>query len=134
MNFLVYRIEDKNGTGPYQGKTRSADSWFNKTICNHNADKRPGPWQCCTLREIDEKHLKKYSFAFSTIKQLERWFTKTDRELLHNNGYRIAIYKVPKEFHIKATNQCIFIKEKSDLVEKIDIKEYYTKLTKKDIK
>lgn len=44
------------------------------------------------------------------------------------------LYKVPKEFYIRATNQCIFIKEKSDLVEKIDIKEYYTKLTKKVIK
>lgn len=131
MDFLVYRIEDKNGTGPYQGKTSAADSWFKKSICNHNAEKRPGPWGCNALREMNEEHLKKYSFAFSTIKQLERWFTKTDRELLHNNGYRIAIYKVPKEYYIKATNQCIFIKEKSVLFKKIDIKEYYTKLTKK---
>jgi hypothetical protein len=80
---------------------------------------------------MNEEHLKKYSFAFSTIKQLERWFTKTDRELLHNNGYIIAIYKVPKEYYMKLINQCIFIKEKSVLVKKIDIKEYYTKLTKK---
>lgn len=131
MQHFVYRIEDINGTGPYQGKTSAADSWFNKTICNHNAEKRPGSWQCKIMSDMCEDDLKEYCFAFSTIKQLERWFTKTDRELLHNNGYYISVYSVPREFYIRATNQCIFIKEKSILVRKIDIKEYYTKLTKK---
>lgn len=121
MDFLVYRIEDKNGTGPYQGKTSADNSWLNKSICNHNADKRPGPWQCTKIREMDMDYLKKHYFGFSTIKQLERWFTKTDRELLHNNGYRIAIYKVPKEYYMKATNQCVFIKEYSTLIKNIDL-------------
>lgn len=37
MQHFVYRIEDINGTGPYRGKTSVADSWINKTICNHSA-------------------------------------------------------------------------------------------------
>ena len=131
MQHFVYRIEDINGTGPYRGKTSAADSWFNKTICNHSAKKRPGPGGCEIMSEMYEDYLKEYCFAFSTMKQLERWFPKTDRDLLHDNSYYISLYSVPREFYIRATNQCIFIKEKSTLVKKIDIKEYYTKLTKK---
>lgn len=121
MSFLVYRIEEENGTGPYQGKTSAANSWFRKSICNHNSEKRPGPRECFILREMGVDDLKKYCFGFSTIKQLERWFTKTDRELLHKSGYYISVYSVPKEYYMKATNQCVFIKEYSTLIKNIDL-------------
>ena len=125
MSILVFRVEQEDGSGPYWGKTLSKESWFSQSICNHNSNSRPGPYQCNKLREMNPNELKKYSFAFSTLKQLERWFTKTDRALLHENGYHISIYKVPKSFYIKTNNQCIFNKEHSILVKQINIKEYY---------
>ena len=128
---LVYRIEDRLGNGPYMGKTSSDSSWHRKSICNHNAEKRPGPHQCNIMREMSDYHLGRYHFAFSTMKQLERWFTKTDRELLHEDGYHISVYRVPREYYINATNQCIFVRRHSILVETIYMNEQVTKQSKK---
>jgi hypothetical protein len=128
---LVYRIEDRLGKGPYIGKTSAPNSWHRKSICNHNAEKRPGPYQCDIMREMSDYHLGRHHFAFSTMKQLERWFTKTDRELLHEDGYHISVYRVPREHYIRATNQCIFVRRHSELVETIYMKEQVTKQSKK---
>lgn len=121
MNILVYRVEQADGTGPYWGKTRGF-GWYYKTKCNHNSLKRPTPQESSKMiKQSKDFPISDYHFAFYSLSSLKAWFSKSDRKLLYEDEYQVSVYKVPKVSYIKIRKQCLFIKEDSEFIEKIDI-------------
>ena len=121
MNILVYRVEQADGTGPYWGKTRGF-GWYSKSRCNHSSDGRPGPQECSKIKSTFGRNVPiDYNFGFYSLASLKSWFTKSDRKLLKEDGYSVNVYRVPQKSYFRATKQCVFIKEDSEFVEKLDI-------------
>ena len=120
MTVLVYRVENTDGVGPYWGKIRD---WYNKSRCRHDIGlNRPGPGECPKIKSTFGRNVPiDYNFGFYSLASLKTWFPKSDRKLLKEDGYSISVYKVPKKSYFRATKQCIFIKEDSEFIEKIDI-------------
>ena len=119
MSVLVYRVETPCGLGPYRNDN---DNWYYETKCNHNSLKRPTPKESSKMiKQSKDFPISDYHFAFYSLSSLKIWFPKSDRKLLYKDGYQVSIYKVPKVSYIKIRKQCLFIKEDSEFIEKIDI-------------
>jgi len=82
-HFFVYRVESRNGLGPYRDETTFDYDY----ICQ--SKNRPSPWDD-GIEQVRENDL----FGFPSIGKLKRWFSKS-LPLLAKDGYRISGYKVP---------------------------------------
>lgn len=109
---LVYRIENKNKIGPYQG-----DSGYNWFTTNHTDDpiNHPSPPD-----DIGLKHLLsdlpyqpcRYKFGFKNVKQLKSWFTKEERRNLFRLGFKIVKIKISMDKVIIGDKQVLFLEER----------------------
>ena len=82
-HFFVYRVESRNGLGPYRDATNFNYSY----ICS--GPSRPVPWDDGIVF-VEQHDL----FGFSSVGKLKQWFSKA-LPLLEKDGYRISVYKVP---------------------------------------
>ncbi len=93
---LVYRIEDRNGCGPYNadryegnGISKKIKRSLSRTLCR--AHKNGDLYPDASRRMSDDDRC-----GFISIEQLLSWFDGyLDR--LHRNKFRLAIYEVPDD-------------------------------------
>lgn len=89
-----YRVENKDGKGPYtNGKycySISRIGWNTKQHSpKHN---NHGPMECEDLKDV-ELDKETMIFGFTTLKQLESWFTATELVNLYDEGFKIVRVK-----------------------------------------
>jgi hypothetical protein len=102
MSFIVYRVQDEYGNGPYRGKTAGI-KWKSENHCR--ASGRPLPHDDGLMDEVKPYYL----FGFKNIKQLSNWFK--DDELIILNRYNVRIYEIEvKKIYSKLNKQVIFNK------------------------
>lgn len=77
---LIYRVENEDNEGPYYG-TNHHSEWTKRD--HNNSPKHPMP----TFRARNRE------FGFDSMKQLRRWFSKTELNNLKKLGFRIVKIK-----------------------------------------
>lgn len=113
---IVYRIEDANNGGPYNGDKRS--EVFNALPVLQSPswdcpDRHPMPrydipeWDACIVDRW------RYLFGFSSIEQLQQWFNAEERETLSNIGFSIATFEVDACDVMLGGHQVAFNKDKA---------------------
>lgn len=90
MSYL-YRIEDINGSGPYRSLSPEKFNYHNRST------RRPTPYRDFPVNHVGEAIqsrmlMHQYKFAFSSLAQLQRWFTQKNLVLCRDLGCFIAIY------------------------------------------
>ena len=101
---LVYRMENRNGRGPYRSLSEPA-RWLRDEhgISLYDDDLHPvppddgvpfPPWEG--------------SFGFASREALDRWFPKEARQLLREKGQHVTVYEVPENMVEQGRNQLVF--------------------------
>lgn len=104
----LYRIEHKNGLGPYNSSKQHRITFCART-CNH-----PTP----TEDNLDMFN-SKYRCGFSSLKQLLYWFHKADRHQLKSAGFKL--YRLKVEEGYKGNYQAIYIKNSYKIESELDL-------------
>lgn len=109
---IVYRLEHKtSGDGPYRHdydrSWRKGDHAFLK--------RTPIPQLDILEWEFIELGVAKYRFGFKSLKQLSKWFLKTELKELKKRGFVIRKYEVDKEHVLFGSKQVAFLKRKAVL-------------------
>lgn len=103
---IVLRIEHKEyGQGPYA--CTDVYEMFNRI---HESPHHPGP---------DNDGINVYDndfFGFNSKEQLDNWFNKEEKELMHEYGFVKSIYEVEEKYTQSSSKQLIFKKENAVLV------------------
>lgn len=108
---VVYRVEDRDGKGPYIGG-RGYD-WSYMAIKHNDRCSHPDWW-------ADGLGGSKFFSGFYSLDKLKEWFCPMCRVMLHDLGYVISAYKVSGEIHEgRSKKQIIFDRKQSELVSKI---------------
>jgi hypothetical protein len=121
FNFLnepiyCYRIENKNGIGPYHH--------YPSLIENSSSVYKPTPYHDFKKEwlYIEFQDLKNsFYFGFPEFEDIFNWFTKNELNILYSNGFIINKYLINE--YIKSKKQIVFNKSKSILIETISIME-----------
>jgi len=122
---LVYRIENDSGHGPYIG---SEDQvwWGFPDYLNGATRERPtikrhwtGNYERFEGGRVFEgaDELEDYYCGFPHKRLAHLWFGCV-RLLLHEAGYRLAIYRVPRRDVLVGKRQCLFRFDDAELVER----------------
>lgn len=112
-HIYIYRIETIDGEGPYN--CGIAHSLFN----NNKSPFEDGDIKYIFNRSSSFEYMKKWSFAFLDIEQLNRWFdinNEKNKDILTNNLFKIVKLKVGSNKIVLGTDQVIF--RKDDVLEK----------------
>ena len=108
----VYRIENKEGFGPYEGFVLlDHDIWskWSKLI-------RPIP-EDDNIGRVSEKHY----YGFANLTDLCCWFTIKDRKKIKKIEFFITVYSIPDNFVKIGNKQVAFIKYLADKKEILDV-------------
>ena len=93
----IYRLENKDGTGPYVAKSRDGEHknhpYLIQLIERHGSDDiyHPTPRADAGIdRWMEHNEI----CGFKTFKQFAQWFTRADRVDLYKIGFRLRRTKV----------------------------------------
>lgn len=113
----VYRIQDKDGRGPYK-------PGFSKKWCDAEGDPPPPTWMdefpglLAFMRQFNSN----YGTAVRSVADLSNWFTPTEMQRLERFGYRIVAMDVDRIL-AESPNQLVFARTKP-LKEDVEILEF----------
>lgn len=107
----IWRLEDPDGFGPFQGNT-----WFTTTVFENRKDNAmcPVPAKDPKLSEVynhllNRGELSQWSFGLSDPLHYDLWFSGVDaEEALQMHGFKVNSYLVEPSFVHEGTNQCMF--------------------------
>lgn len=105
MTKKIYRIEDKEGKGPYQSNIQGE---FVKYLSNHsNLNGRPGIYYDFNIEISDD-----YFFGFDTMQKLFFWFGGVIKLFYKSSIFRIVIYEIEESeiIYSRSGKQVAFIK------------------------
>lgn len=107
---LVYRIQDKDGYGPFSNGFYATTPKFKR----HNTDQiHPTPFEEGLLNPANID--KDYHCGFSSRNRLNKWFAGIQKELAYG-GFVIAVYQVDQQHVKRGQIQLVFRKSKSKLI------------------
>lgn len=107
---VVYRIECKNGEGPYvNGCMTNSSSTPERPVPEHDG--------------IPDVRYFEY-FAFTSPRQLDDWFGDEYDVLSFYSTARIRVYEVDKQHVRVGIRQCVFRKEEADCVQEVSIDQW----------
>ena len=115
----VYRIE-KRGHGPFQYYSSQHDCRIDGAVnCEH-----PTPYHDSGIDRnwLDKVNIKDYRFGTPCPKSLKEWIKKP--EVLQELGFKVALYKVKKDYVHSSEIQSMFIKLHSKKVLEWDVQEF----------
>jgi len=81
----VFRIEDDNSEGPYNGATKIPGLGARHTDREH-----PCPWDDGISTECDDY------FGFASLLDMARWFNSMERHELTEHGFSLAVYEAAR--------------------------------------
>ena len=98
----IYRIEDDSLKGPYNSL------WPNGTTMTKWEFLGIIPYHPSPEEEGFTGSMHGYKCGFISMKQLQKWFSKSLLMKLFYNGFEIKTYIVPDENVVELKHQCIF--------------------------
>lgn len=108
----VWRVENFQGSGPYQGT--SMGSWADSSEKHNNNAICPEPRSDAGLADawmnMDYSERDAYLFGFSSLEQLQAWFSETELAKLKSMGYYVTCFEIPEPYIIVGSLQLIFKK------------------------
>jgi hypothetical protein len=106
MATLVYRVEDPDGTGPYQLLNRLP--LLDKLLERHNhLSRTPQPcWDGFSYNDAHPSYW--HRFGFVDLRSLKTWFNAVERSLLAAEGCVIRVYNVGEIDWIGRSGQLYF--------------------------
>lgn len=115
----IYRVEARDGDGPYRGQGNSANLQYK--LCRHST--RTGrPTPC--IDGIDpygsDRPFSEYYFGFTHVDKLKEWF-KGSRTALREDGYKMAVYEVDISDVLFGKKQAAFVKKLANPVKTVRI-------------
>lgn len=133
----ILRIEDKNGFGMYRameniGKPINVEFDFSRV-------KQPSPMEDEVLASLyhniteDENELEKWYFGFKNKSQIFNWLEEEEENSIyefiikHNPDMLVVEYEVPNTHLLSSDKQSVFLKEKSQILNKYKLKDLKTK-------
>lgn len=127
MLTTVYRIENKDGYGPYT--SMECFPALRKMRDKHNANLNRWPTACSTYI-LNALVRAKLAFSdcccgFTSLRQLTEWFDSDDLGVLFDCNFRLAMYEVESAFIVYTEEQILFIRKQADLVCFMDIVDIY---------
>jgi hypothetical protein len=112
---LVYRVEDSEHGGPYNGSMKGSVrcELVHLFACMGDHEMRhPTPyedipgWRDVTGRE-------RFHFGFASLEQLRAWFSEHERSTLRRLGFGVAVYNVEPEHALTGMRQVAFDRSKA---------------------
>ena len=122
----VYRIEKEDGTGVYTaGSVTATERRLGEIISDYTgfcddgwspSSRHPAPGIDSQLgpvwKHMDIAQRDRYYFGFKDIEQLQNWFFDIRlNNILHEYGFRVSIYDVPKCDVIEGKHQVAFLRD-----------------------
>lgn len=83
----IFRVENKEGIGPYKGMFNYDTKWADKTH-NDNDLQYPTPYT-----EFNESIQSDEYCAFNSYVQLKNWFSRSEIEKMKSYGYKVRRYR-----------------------------------------
>lgn len=114
---LVYRIEDKNGDGPYHTPDTLPEEACRNSI-NHPTPTSDGIW----LYEAKTWCPHDYHFGFQNKTLLREWFGRYS-DHLKKGGFKCSVYKIHGRRVMQGRTQCAFVLKKAELQKSLEIDE-----------
>ena len=99
----VFRVEDSEGYGPYQGAQAQKCSWYDEMGYCH----RSHPMPVEDGIQFDFRRHESCRHGFSSMEKLEAWFGDWLFEVLAS-GFRIALYHVEPNDVLHGKKQVVF--------------------------
>lgn len=114
----VYRIE-KGGQGPFRYPTS-----FQKELDDALNIEHPTPHHDVGINRkwLDRQNIKDYRFGSPCPSSLKGWIKKP--EVLQQLGFKVALYKVKKDYVHSSEIQSMFIKRHSKKVMEWDLEKF----------
>jgi len=124
---LVYRIEDGESRGPFCG--RGDFIYDNNHRCHdeHSCQSPPNArgevgTPLGDMWHRGDQYAFQHRFGFRSRAQLKRWFrSKAGRRAMMRNGYKVAVYEVPKDAVWQGKWQVVFNADKATPKETINL-------------
>lgn len=114
----VFRIEDAEGVGPYQGNPPGSLPLIDEHVDDPH---KPAPYDD-GLGDYPPGKWRDVRFGFTSLEQMQAWFaTEEERRELANAGYRVAVYEAHPDRHMLGGHQCIFDLTRAEKVETIPV-------------
>ncbi len=106
MSGIIYRIQDKDGRGPY--KPGFSKTWIEGREDHDNLG--PGYIE---FRRVDllAHYGEHIGCGCRTLEQLRRWFTPLEHKRLQKHGYRAVKMKIDRML-AESDVQCVFARNK----------------------
>ena len=98
---FVYRIEDRDGRGPYSCGAKWEDERHNSDN-GHPSPTRDGLYRYWHSKEPDIN----LKFGFTSTKQFRHWFSRNEQTKLLKFGYKLTKFKA--ELCDKSERQCVY--------------------------
>lgn len=122
----VYRVEDEEGGGPYNGLRAPApftDGWtkiINGQINKEGNDlvHQPSPYRDIPQWAEPFPGHGRYRFGFQTVEQLHNWFHDVAQQELDRRGFKLAKYEVPEKWVHVGGHQVAFDPRKASLIQR----------------
>ena len=114
QKFKVFRVENKNGYGPYRNPNQTAKFWLrmNSHVRSKGRDNVPPPWADIQAWDnLTDDEQSNFCFGFTSLNQLKDWFNDVLLGLF-KEGYRIKKYEVDEGDILFGQKQVAFRKVK----------------------
>lgn len=117
---FVYRVENREGYGPYQGGHAFAFRHHN----NRHTHPTPVHEKCRRFSYILDDmdvDIEDVRHGFASLSHYQQWFNPVDRRKLEQLDYRLVKYKVPIRYAHILQKQVQFIDEYAEKVEVLHV-------------
>lgn len=120
----VFRVEDRDGTGPYAGVTDwlGFQGYMEEEHGVSHELKNRHPAEGCEHGKV--RFGTNARWAFTSYDQLREWFDYFGQygyDVLRNQGYAIVVYEVPSHSVIQCTRQCVYDRNEAVLDRVIEL-------------
>lgn len=105
----IYRVEGRDGNGPYRG-IENTTNLQNKLVKHNSQTGRPSPQLDGINPSGLERPVSEYYFGFTHVDRLKEWF-KGSRAALREDGYKMAVYEVDVSDVLFGKKQAAFVKK-----------------------
>ena len=118
----IYRIENTEGKGPYNGSLTLEAKEVLFTLCDRGGHHSPMYYGAKGQRiNLWEEH-NHMQCGFTSLGKLLDWFWSTEvLQRLRDNGYFVAIYDCPRWAVLVQSDQVAFDKQKAKFLEMINL-------------
>jgi hypothetical protein len=104
---LVYRIQDSCGAGPYTSTRMIDHIHIHHNEIAHDPDSRVPAPEREGLGYVRSYH----RFGFTSLEQLDRWFTPEEQAALYREGFELVVFNLPDHTVELGQHQCRFLRE-----------------------